>query len=843
MSPHRKNISGVTLVELMVTIFILSIGVLAAIGSFQYISTSTQLSKSRTLATNLAQEKIEKLKNISYYMLSVATNVYTDSRVSPSIDYDNSFYTPENIVEGGIPFIRTTRVDYAYQNGSTISTASWTTDDTSLKQITVYVLWQEGSAWKYQQVQNLMTNPAANPLSATASGSVKTPGGVAIPGALVQVIDNSNWFSSVDGSGNYRFNVSPGSYTLQSSSNGYFTSTTNGYQNFTSGNTTTINFTLTQMATGTVTGQIFIDTNIVIGQVVASSVTDRDYDYLELYNSSTSTLTMGPMRLWIGYYDHNWNFRGGYITTNTNSLGPNRFFLVANTPDTIQIGGVIRNVDGYCSDSAYQYPNHFILPALAGGIYVYFYKPSTGWAVVDRMGWYNGATAPVSLTVETQGVAGTGLPAGHQYVRRTGTGVYDLTYGPAYDSDNNSIDFTENTTITVTPSNSSVSKNPESGRPSYGAMVNLNDPFNNSGGCTAATVGGCPVCAFSVSAATGAWTMEISSNGYYAQIQNINVQPSASTGVPNGGTTPSWASVGNANVTLLQNTTSYAFVSGYVITSGGSPLNGIKVIDGNGRSTTTGSNGAYTLLASSGVVYITANPNDSNMNHSYVTSPPQMETLQAGALYDGINFTLELGGILRAYFQTGTSRPLPGRIAVALKQGGADTAQASSDSTGYCYLQNLSTGVYTITPELDSLETASPGSLTVTMASTGTSTSVSTFTITSGIVTITGQVLVGVSSAPITTGTLILASSTSITSTLPPTQSGATGAACSPCYYTTSSDASANYTLQLRSSAIPYRLYGWYTTFSGSTPHISKSVEYQVTVSTPGVSSTQNISW
>src|SRR6185295_13859263 len=128
-----KSRSGMTLIELMISTFILSVGVLAAIGSFKYITTSIQYSKSRTLSSNLAQEQIEKLKNLSYYTLLVTTtNVQTNNNVSPAITYDAGNYPAQTIIEGGISFTRGTRVDFAYQSGATISTAPWSTDDTSL---------------------------------------------------------------------------------------------------------------------------------------------------------------------------------------------------------------------------------------------------------------------------------------------------------------------------------------------------------------------------------------------------------------------------------------------------------------------------------------------------------------------------------------------------------------------------------------------------------------------------------------------------------------------------------------------------------------------------------------
>ena len=110
-----KRTSGMTIMELIIATFILSIGVLAAIGSFKYITTSVQFSKSRTLSTNLAQEQVEKLKNLSYYTLLVTTNPIADTHGLPfTVDPYN--YPPATIIEGGIPFIRETRKNIEYRH-------------------------------------------------------------------------------------------------------------------------------------------------------------------------------------------------------------------------------------------------------------------------------------------------------------------------------------------------------------------------------------------------------------------------------------------------------------------------------------------------------------------------------------------------------------------------------------------------------------------------------------------------------------------------------------------------------------------------------------------------------
>src|SRR6188472_1614073 len=107
-----KQTAGLTLMELLITVFILSVGVLASIGSFRYITTSTQVSKARTLANNLGQEQVEKLKNLAYYSLLVTTNTNpSDTRFTPPLSYDRGNYPPQTLIEGGIAFTRATRVD------------------------------------------------------------------------------------------------------------------------------------------------------------------------------------------------------------------------------------------------------------------------------------------------------------------------------------------------------------------------------------------------------------------------------------------------------------------------------------------------------------------------------------------------------------------------------------------------------------------------------------------------------------------------------------------------------------------------------------------------------------
>src|SRR5205807_2560277 len=121
-----KKQAGLTLIELMVTTAIVAIGILAMLGSFRYITTSIQRSKGKTLANNLVTEQIEKVKNLQYYSLLVTTSTYSDNRFTPPLLYDTANYPYQTpIIQGGMSFTRGTRIDFAYQYGTSITTASY----------------------------------------------------------------------------------------------------------------------------------------------------------------------------------------------------------------------------------------------------------------------------------------------------------------------------------------------------------------------------------------------------------------------------------------------------------------------------------------------------------------------------------------------------------------------------------------------------------------------------------------------------------------------------------------------------------------------------------------------
>ena len=853
--PHRgRRVAGVTLVELMITVAILSVGVLAAIGSFRFITVSIQNSKARSLSNNLGQEQIEKLKNLSYYMLLVTTHTYVDDRFDPDLVYDAGNYPPQTLVEGGMTFTRATRVDFAYPSGTSISTAPFTSNDTGLKLITTFVIWQSGSGLNNHEMHNLMANPAANPLNASFTGTVKDTSNNAIRDALVQVVDNPNWFGFSNASGVYQFNVSQGSYTLTCSTHGYFPSTTGNYQSVASGEAKTVNFVLGKMSSGTATGYAYLADHLVISQVVGSTqdATAFFQEYVEVFNPSSYTWTIASDAA-TAVIDLKYQRRGGSLTTiamdySTLTIGPGQHYLFANT-GTVTAVGVARTADAVFSASNADFPNLIDINTDAGND-----AAGVGLALVsdgswiDRVGWKKAGNDPPLIEGDAINQF-VGLEDDEQYVRISGPYGVVSGQGRAYDTHDNTTDFETDgrQPMVYPPRNSSDSEPVVSGTPATGALISVNDSLSQTGTCTDTTVNGKPACSFTVpSIATGTWTLIVSSGTYYEEISSVTMTASVSTGVPNGATYPTWAVTG-ATTTILNDTTSYAFISGVVTDANGTPLPGI-VVGAGGQTRNTSSAGRYYVSVPEGDVRVTANYNNANM--AYTSQSSDLTGLTAGTLYDlpsgnpSTWFTLSLGGILRGYFRTGSNTPLPGRVAVALL-GGNQVGQAVSGSNGYFYLSNLTTGTYTITPALDPAESASPSSVTVTLSSTGTATTVSTFTVTNGLAEITGQVISS-SSEPITTGVLVVASSTTLTGGItspPPSMNGGTGILCNPCYYAASSDSTGSYSLMVRSSTAAYKVYGWYTEFSGTTPSVTRAGPFSVTVSTAGQILSQNLQW
>src|SRR5438132_563849 len=125
---------GLTLLEVIIATMILTVGVIALLGTFGGISKSIRVSKSKTIATNLNQEKIEYLKNISYYRLLVTTSPTTATETGlGGFQYDRGYYPPEALTVGQIDFERRVLIQKVTESGGNLSINNWYDSDTGLK--------------------------------------------------------------------------------------------------------------------------------------------------------------------------------------------------------------------------------------------------------------------------------------------------------------------------------------------------------------------------------------------------------------------------------------------------------------------------------------------------------------------------------------------------------------------------------------------------------------------------------------------------------------------------------------------------------------------------------------
>ncbi len=297
---NRNTRFGGTLTELMVATVILSIGVLGLFGAFKFIARTTLISRATSLATNLGQERIETLKNLSYYALQITTASATDATVTPSILYDTVNYPPETIQIGGITFTRYTYVGMAELSGSNITDVAFTYPDTGLKQITVHTLWTEAGRKKIWTLRNLLENPNINPLDATISGTVANSAGGNVASAIVVVEQNENWGAKTDASGNYSFSVYHGTYTVRASSANFSDAvSTSNVVNKGATKIISPNITLISVASGTIQGTVWLNNGPVFSQVVVETNTwvagdiFRNVEYIELFNPTTYPIDIG----------------------------------------------------------------------------------------------------------------------------------------------------------------------------------------------------------------------------------------------------------------------------------------------------------------------------------------------------------------------------------------------------------------------------------------------------------------------------------------------------------------------------------------------------------------------
>jgi type II secretory pathway pseudopilin PulG len=846
--------NGMTLVEAIVIVVVMGIVFLAVTGAFYALSRGVQYTKTRILANSLAAEKIEILKNLSYYRLMA-----TKEADLATYGYDQTYYPAENIRVGDIDFLRTVAVYKVYEEPSTGKiikvTNPDTSSDTDLKQIKVTVSWYQGGEQKSITIENLRENPDRVPLEGKIWGYVTSTGTllwggtkegynnssdpppadrVKLGSARVYVYENPAYEYYTDTNGKYEIKLPTGSWKLVVSKSGYWDYTTPSISVPKSAAGVIANVQLMQKLTGIVTGYVVFNDHLVISQIVASTVSPEGFDqeYIELYNPTTyywqyaSGATVFPI-----LYIYNREPGGVIISTivkdgsnlyradtgTSNAyIPPYGFLLIANTT-TVTVGGNIIQAN-------LRYDGNLIKNGRPGAVCLHWWQDLSYDVWIDSVGWGwvtlpdEAWKSPIPGTYEGTAIeTGSELfPAGKKVRRKSSavvdTDYYDEQWGMALDTQNNKRDFMYEMIFSAPFSSSSPTILPRGGTPAVGAIVSCDDGVSQVITCWSS--GTYQSAYFELVVATGTWTLLISSKTSYIAISSVTVLYNQRVGIPNTQTDPppKWPiSQPPPPQVFLSSASVYGYAAGYI----GVNLSGIKVTASEAPNPAfTNSFGRYILplLISNTTyidTYITANPYPDAANNPSYTTESATATVYLGQITT-VDFKLSQAGKIIGMVTTSAvnpaGNPLPGVVVKATK--GTIVKTSVSESDGKFTFLNLSTGSWTVEPILDEGESSTPSSVTSTL-SVGQTLFISTFVVSGAYGLFTGEVHEGGSSGPLVkTGVLILATTTTIDVSNPP-EINMTNPPSIP-YYFTVSDGKGQYKLYVR-GGYKYNIYAWMT--------------------------------
>lgn len=833
---------GVTLVELLISMALITVGIAGLVQSFGFIQKAVQTSKNRTLASNLAQEKMQILKQKVYYQVLVTTDPKTNNTdfTPDALTYDQGYFPPEEIVEAGVTYTRYTYIQSVREDSGVLADLAPNLPDTGMKRITISVAWGQGSGKRKVSLRSLLSNPDTVMSNVAFTGTVITTNAVPLSGALVGLVEAPGCADTTNSTGKYYINSSPATYTLMVSATGYYTSLRT--VTIAAGNTQTNNFTLSAIARGSVEGYPWLIDHLLVSQVVGSTINASGYDqeYVEIFNPTNSDVTIdGQVGLKFQRADDA-SAKSIQITYLNSEIPADGYYLFANT-NTVTVAGASVNADAVWSTSnqvsnfPYFSAQNNIIPVDEdgggeGGGGVALYSLSDG-SILDKVGWNKtGHAAPL---YEGAAISQTvGLSRNELYARRSSTadvGGVNWGYGPAYDANINNVDFYDYTSpVSTAPHNSgSAPKTVISGTPAIGAVVSCSDGFSSS--TEAISLGSMPYAYFSlVDIATGSWTVLITSGVYTLEKTTVTIASATSYTFP-------------SSTTFITQPNDRGIISGRVLNVGGVPLNGIVMTSGGATSTNTGTDGRYRLRVYSGVINLTANPTVGGTS-AYVTASSDTIPVEIGQVHSGVDFVLYQGGKIRGFVTRDGINGLPGVSVTILDGNGVAWDQQVSGPDGRFMSKVLPVGYYIAQPALGLLESSNPVMSTVTVPVSGVTQVTSTFTIFNAMGHVSGTVKLA--GEPIKTGVLIVVTTTTLAGTPPAPPNISSATLTGAPLYMGSSMENGTYLVDVRSSTNPtYNVYAYYPTPSGATTVIVSSKTANVSVVAGQTTSGVNFSW
>ncbi|MFA5858542.1 MAG: carboxypeptidase regulatory-like domain-containing protein [Elusimicrobiota bacterium] len=793
-------------VELMIAVTMISIFFLAIISSFFNINRGLLISKTRTLATNLAQEKIESSKNISYFRL-----IPTSLDDLNTYGYDKTYYVPETLFVGDTSYERRIAVyKVAEDADGEIQTLSPTAEDTGLKQIKVTVLWTESGEQKTLELTNLRDNPNRTALNGTITGTVYEYGTMApVYQAQVSLVENQNYTDTTDTNGKFSLKVATDTYNLQVSHRSCFPAV-DGPFTVETGQTIDRDVYLTKKSSGTVKGYAFVNRHLIMTMLISGTTLDQQIEFIEVYNPTNQPITIGSTYFYLKSIAADNTISNVPLTWSTSdpiTISTGAHLLMASTaPLTIETY--------YPSGAMYSitpdilFPMETIIPTNMGLAIADQYG-----VAFDSAGWYHTGHAAPTNGRETTGLncGAAGFDAGGTMIRciyyTENTRWIGYSQSNAMDTDNNSYDFVFYGNSSL---NGRVLRKPRKttdttlqalcGYPAFGAVCYADDGLSTAA-IAAQPSGSIRSAKFNLTnIATGQWTISISSSEYYYE-STANVSA-------NGITDKGWV--------VLSSPCVNGFITGSVYSgsaySAGTAVNNILVKAGIYEDRTD-TNGNFRIPVPPGGYYVIANYGNDDADYIEVATNYAITVSSAGEVItlsptvSPYYFNLKSGGGLtgRVVINNGID-PLP-NVSVLVYGSGEDTpyATALTDNNGYYELLNLCTtkNDHIVVLQLDSGESSTPINVTETVLS-GQTVEVSTFVVTSAYGKFVGTVKNnGVS---IKTGILVMATTSTI-STDPPEIGDPSS---TNLYYATISNAEGTYSLEVR-GGYSYNVYAWYT--------------------------------
>ncbi len=119
---------GIGLIEIIIAILIFGIGISAAIRTLPDSNTATTRSRNLTLATNLAQEKIEELIGLPFSSADLSAGDHNDPQNPVQLHFTRTWSVTDNVP---VSDMKQLTVTVSYESGSEDNSVTLTTYLTS----------------------------------------------------------------------------------------------------------------------------------------------------------------------------------------------------------------------------------------------------------------------------------------------------------------------------------------------------------------------------------------------------------------------------------------------------------------------------------------------------------------------------------------------------------------------------------------------------------------------------------------------------------------------------------------------------------------------------------------